>query len=256
MSDKSDQSTDQPPNVPFRWSWDATRSGVRALLPLTVPIPFFGLVFGVLVQESNAVSGLAGWSSSWLVFGGAAQIASVVVLDEGGGVVFAVITILVINARHLMYSAALQPRFERAPGWFRVVGPYFLVDQVFAVLEPRDESEPMNDRMSLMLGAGVFWLVLWSVSVAVGIQVGNIIPESWSIEFTVPLLFLGLLINALRDRPGLLAALVSATVAVAARDLQPPGSGLLLAAGAGMTAAALADWWSDRDDAAEPGVER
>ncbi len=72
-------------------------------------------------------------------------------------------------------------------------------------------------------------------------MVGNVIPDSWGLDFAVPLLFLGLLINALRDRPGLVAAVVSGVIAVVARDVQPAGLGLLGGAICGMTVAALLD---------------
>jgi predicted branched-subunit amino acid permease len=221
------------------------RDGLVGLAPMTPPVPFFGLVIGLLIAESEAVGDLAGWSSSWLVFGGASQLAAIIVLDGGGGAVFAVITILVVNARHAMYSAALQPRYRDAPSWFRFVGPYVLVDQVYAVVEPRPDDDPMSYRISHFLTAGIFWLVLWNICVAVGIIIGNnvgdTVPDSWGLDFSVPLLFLGLLINALRDRPGVAAAAVSGTIAVLGRNLEPAGLGLLVGAMAGITVAALLD---------------
>ena len=217
------------------------RDGLTDLAPLAPPVPFFGLVLGVLIAESAVVGELAGWSSSWLVFGGASQLAAILVLDEGGSALLAVATILVVNARHAMYSAALQPRYRNAPRWFRRAGPYVLVDQVFAIVEPRPDSDPMPYRVSHFLSAGIFWLVLWNASVALGIAVGNVVPDSWSLDFAVPLLFLGLLVNALRDRPGLVAAGVSGTIAVIGRRWEPAGLGLLAGAVTGVAVAAALD---------------
>ncbi len=229
--------------------------GLIGLVPMAPPVPFFGLVLGLLITESTEVDNLAGWASSWLVFGGASQLAAVLVLDAGGSALLATVTILVVNARHAMYSAALQPRYRQAPTWFRRLGPYVLVDQVYAVVEPRTDDDSMAYRVSHFLSAGVFWLVLWNCSVAVGIAVGNVIPENWSIDFSVPLLFLGLLINALRDRPGLAAAAVSGSIAVLGRNLEPAGLGLLAGALAGMTVAALLDWRLEQQAGADPSVD-
>lgn len=221
------------------------KDGLLGLAPMAPPVPITGLVFGLLITDSGVVGNWAGWASSWLVFGGASQLAAVAVLDDGGGALFAILTILVVNTRHVMYSAALQPRYRDAPTWFRRLGPYVLVDQVYALVEPRTEDDSMAYRVSHFLAAGVFWLVLWNISVAAGVIAGNTIgdavPDDWELEFSVPLLFLGLLVNALRDRPGLLAAAVSGTIAVAARDLQPAGLGLTIGAVAGVAAAAAAD---------------
>lgn len=223
------------------WNRQAAVDGLRALLPLTPPAPIFGLVFGLAITESEVVGTLAGWASTLIVFGGASQLAAVIVLDAGGSALFAVVTIWAVNARHVMYSAALQPRFRDAPRWFRLLGPYLLVDQLFAITEPRSDSDPVDYRISHFLAAGLAWLALWSGSVAIGVVVGQAVPESWSLDFAVPLLFLALLINALRDKPGLLAAVVSGGVAVLGREVEPAGVGLLGGAVCGMAAGALAD---------------
>lgn len=215
--------------------------GARAVLPMAPPVPVFGLVLGLLISESTVVSRLAGWASSIIVFGGASQLAAIAVLDEGGTALFAVMTILVVNARHLMYSAAVHDRFEGAPGWFRWLGPYVLVDQVFATTELRPESDSMPYRLSHFLAGGLLWWALWVSVVGVGVLVGNTFPASWSLDFAVPLLFLALLVNALRDRPGLLAAAVSGVIAVLGRNLEPAGLGLLVGAVCGVAAGGVAD---------------
>lgn len=223
----------------------AVSDAVRALLPLTPPVPLFGLVLGLAIVETSEVGTVAGWASSLLVFGGASQLAAVVVLDAGGAVLVAIGTILVVNARHMMYSAALRSRFLDAPRWFRWVAPYLLVDQLYAITEPRPDDDPLDYRLTHYLAGGLYWVGWWTVSVAAGVilglTVGDVIPDSWSLEFSVPLLFLGLLVNAVRDRPGLAAAITSGLVALLARDLQPPGSGLLVAAVAGLAMAAVVD---------------
>jgi len=52
-----------------------------------------------------------------------------------------VATAAVINLRHLMYGGALSPRFRGQPRWFRLLGPYFLLDQVFALTSVRTELD-------------------------------------------------------------------------------------------------------------------
>lgn len=244
------------------WNRQATMDALRALLPLTPPVPLFGLVFGLAVAESTEVGSVAGWASSVLVFGGASQLAAVVVIDAGGTALVAIGTILVINARHVLYSAVLRTRFVDAPRWFRWLGPYLLVDQVFAITETRPDDDPLDYRLSHFLTGGLYWLGWWTVSVAVGVAVGltagDVVPDSWSLEFSVPLLFLGLLVNAVRDRPGLVAAVVAGVTAVVAGQLGPPGAGLLVAAVAGVGAGAVLDALGPdaRGRPTEPGMER
>ncbi|MEM7274828.1 MAG: AzlC family ABC transporter permease, partial [Actinomycetota bacterium] len=204
-----------PRSTPGRlWNRRAAIDGIRALLPMAPPVPAFGLVFGLLVTESEVVGRLAGLASGFLIFGGSSQLTAVLVLDEGGGALLAIVTVLVINARHVMYSAALQPRFRDTPRWFRIIGSHVLVDQTFAATEPRPDTDSLDYRVSHFLTAGAVWMVLWLGAIATGILIGNVIPASWSLDFAVPLLFLALLINAIRDRPGVAAAAVAGAVAV------------------------------------------
>jgi branched chain amino acid efflux pump len=70
--------------------------------------------------------------------------------------------------------------------------------------------------------------VIWVASSAVGLLVGSFIPQSWSLGFVIPLMFLALVIPAIRGHSYLIAALVSGTIAVIANPL-PNNLGLIIA---------------------------
>lgn len=217
---------------------------MRAIAPLIVPGLPFGLVLGVLIADS-VVNNLAGWASGWLIFAGSAQFAGILVLDAGGTLGLAVLTIIVVNARHIMYSAALAGRYREAPRWFKFLGPYVLVDQAFAVADQLSPHRTVEYRMWHHLGAGFTAWVLWQLWVGLGILAGNVIPTEWSLDFAVPLLFLGLLVLVLRNRPAIVAALVGGFVAVAGNEL-PSRLGLLVGGLVGMFAGGLADYLLSR----------
>jgi predicted branched-subunit amino acid permease len=98
----------------------------------------FGVVIGTKVSEST-VNDAAGWAGSFLMYAGSAHLAVVSGLGAGAGVV-AILAAVVINARLVLYSAALTPSFREQPRWFRLVGPYFLTDQLYAFTTQRVES--------------------------------------------------------------------------------------------------------------------
>ena len=78
-----------------------------------------------------------------------------------------------------------------------------------------------------------------------GIVIGPVIPASWQIGFIVPLMFLAIILRTVSDRPSLMAALIAAGVAVAARDL-PYGSNVIVATVAGIGVTRLlapASWY-------------
>ena len=201
--------------------------GVRAALPLMVPPIPFGLALGLIITESDEVGTLVGWSSSWLLFAGSAQLVAVELLDEGAADAIVIATIVMINARHIVYSAVVNSRLGAVPRWFRVLGSYWLTDQVFAI---DGMQGPVSDRQRMwtILGAGWTMWSIWNVAVLVGVFVGDFLPEDFPVGFTVAVLFGGLMILSISNRAGAAAAVVGGVIAVGARDL-PPGSAVLIA---------------------------
>ena len=212
--------------------------GVRDVLPMFVPAIPFALVLGVVTVESG-VGRLLGWSSSPLMFGGAAQISLLSLLGEGASVSAAVSAALIIGARHLLYSATLAPQFQRQPRWFRWLGPYLLIDQVFALSVLRQGDEPAAFRIYYLTIGLLFWL-LWLLTCALGLIIGPQIPPSWKLAFAAPVLFTALLVVAADRWQKVLAALVGASVTLALVAL-PNRSGMLVGALCGIAAGMLAD---------------
>ncbi len=228
---------------------DAFVDGVRRVFPLAVPGAPFGFVLGVLIAEEELLPSFASWASSWIILAGAAQLAALTLLADNASALVVITTVFLINSRHAMYSAALRGRLSEYSIATRVLMSYLLIDQQFAINEtaPELESPTLRYRLWHYLGAGALLFVMWNVAVALGVIGGNWVPESWGLSFAVPLLFGGLLVLSLRDFPGMVAAVVGATVAVLGRTL-PQGSGLLLGIVLGVAAAGfLAERRGDTD---------
>lgn len=214
--------------------------GMVAGAPLAAPALPFGFVVGFLVGESANINNFTGWSSAWIVFAGSSQLAAVELLADSASALVIIFTVFLINSRHIMYSAAMNPRFAGAPQWFRILGSYLLIDQSFAIAESQPEDMALRDRMWSFLGTGlVFWAV-WQTAVGLGVVLGNVIPEAWSLTFSVPILFVGLMVLAIRNTAGVIAAIVGGVVAYAARDF-PQGLGLLLGIVLGVLAGAFTE---------------
>ncbi len=216
--------------------------GFRDMLPLMIPAFPFGAVLGLAVAETEFVPNFIGWLSSSLIFGGAAQLTAVTLLASGAGFFPPLLGALVVNVRHVMYSAALVPRFRQQPLWFRWFGPYLLLDQNFALSSIKD-AEPAEWRAYYIAAGGTAW-VTWQIAVAVGIVFGPVIPDAVDLSFAVPALFIGLLVPSLRTRPALLAAIVGTLVTVAFAGI-PNRGGMLVGGVAGVIAGTWADLRAD-----------
>lgn len=214
------------------------RRGVVDALPLYVPAVPFAFVIGLAIGEAG-INPFVGWSGSWIIFGGAAQLTLISLLGSGAAVVAAVTAALVVNARHLMYSAALAPTFQRQPAWFRWLGPYILIDQLFALSSVQQERDETWFRTYYLAAGMTFW-VLWQLTTALGLAVGPVLPAGWNLEFAVPILFLGLIIMGIDKSSKVVAALVGAGVTYLTAGL-PSRSSLLVGALAGIVAGTIVE---------------
>ncbi len=218
----------------------AFADGARAIAPLLLAVVPFGLVLGVTAAASLVGGGL-GIATSFIIFAGAAQLVTVQLIDSGTSLAVVVITALVVNVRHLMYSAAMAPHFRDFPRRSRIFLPYLLTDQAFAVSMLRYETatDPSYKRW-YYTGAGFTLWASWQVSTVAGVVLGAQIPESLGLEFAIPLVFLVLLIPVVQTRPGLVAGVVGGVIAVVASSA-PYGLGLVIGAMAGVLAGVVVE---------------
>ncbi|MEK9655920.1 MAG: AzlC family ABC transporter permease [Halieaceae bacterium] len=180
------------------------RRGALDALPLFIPALPFAFVFGVVVAEAGIPEWL-GWSSSPIIFGGAIQVTLFTLIGEGASVAAAVSAALIVGARHMLYSVTLAPRFQDQPTWFRWVGSYVLIDQVFVLSQIKPIDEPVAFRRYFLAAGFTFWS-LWMVCTALGVVLGPAIPPEWGVEFAAPVLFVSLMMAASDRRDKLAAA--------------------------------------------------
>ena len=210
-------------------------------VPLFVPAVPFALVIGLAVIDSG-ISPLVGWSSAWLIFGGAAQLTVISLLGAGTALIAAITAGLVVNARHVMYSAALAPPFQRQPKWMQLLGPYVLIDQMFALAALRVDDDPATFRTYYLTAGATFW-TFWQITVALGLFIGPSIPAEWNLGFAVPILFIGLIVIGIDRYPKLVAGLVGGGVTYLFAGL-PNRAGLLVGALVGIVAGTIAErYW-------------
>jgi predicted branched-subunit amino acid permease len=223
----------------FSFDRHAFWAGFRDIVPLAVPGIPFGFVLGVVIAESG-LDRFVAWLSSPIVLAGASQLAAIELLAESTGAAVVLVTVAFINSRHLMYSAVLRPTFANFPTWFKILGPYLLIDQAFALAITQSDDTDDRARMWHFLGSGALVWLVWMISTGMGVVAGDITEPKWQLGFAVPLLFGGLMIISITNRAGIVAAVVGAVVAVLGADL-PQGSGVLLAIVLGVVAGGIAD---------------
>ncbi|MEJ2747961.1 MAG: AzlC family ABC transporter permease [Anaerolineae bacterium] len=208
--------------------------GIRAELPITLGVIPFGMIYGVLAVAAGLPPSQA-QAMSAIVFAGSAQFIATQLIGVGTPAAVLLLTTFVVNLRHLLYSTSLTSHVRHLSAPWRWLLAYLLTDEAYAVtiLHYSDETREASHKHFFFLGAGLTLSTSWQVSTAVGIFLGAQVPASWSLDFTLALTFIGLVVPVLTDRSHLGAALSAGLVAVLTIGL-PYKLGLMAAALAGI----------------------
>ena len=207
--------------------------------PLQLGVIPFGMLYGI----GALAVGMPVWLAqltSMLVFAGAAQLVIVQRLGAAAGARPMGLTAVLLNLRHMLYSASVAEHVRHLPRRWRVLLAYLLTDEAYAVaiLRYARPAGPGPDlRHWYFLGCGLTLWGCWQLSTALGIAFGARIPPEWDIDFAVPLTFIALLTLLVKERAGQAAALVAA-LAVLALAALPYRLGLVLAIVLGLLAGA------------------
>ena len=215
-------------------------SGVRQELPLQLGVAPFGLVFGVLGLAAG-LTPLQTILMSSIVFGGASQVVFAQLWGSVPGPVVGA-SVSVINLRHMLYSASMAPYLRALPLRWRIPLAYLLTDEAYAVTINRLRHAPQGPYQHYhLLGTGMLLWVCWQITTIIGVVFGATIPPEWSLEFSIPLTFIAVVVPILRRRADFVACATAGVISVAGQSL-PWKSWIILAALGGI----LAGWLSLR----------
>jgi 4-azaleucine resistance transporter AzlC len=205
--------------------WD----GVRAEFPLLIGVFPFGMIYGALALDAG-LSKAASQMMSSMVFAGSAQFITAKLVADAAPALVIILTIAVVNLRHMLYSASLAPYLKNLSLKWKVLLSYLLTDEAYAPSILRYEETGITPFSHwFLLGAGFSLWSTWQVSTALGIFLGTAIPENWPLDFALPLTFIAMVVPALKNRPMIAAAVSAGLVALLAYSL-PFKLGLILAA--------------------------
>ena len=176
----------------------------------------FGFVYGLSAREAG-FSPIEAMAMSTIVFAGAAQFAAVGYVASGLAWPAILLLTALLNARHLLYSAALRP-------WLRDV----------PVRPPRGDGPPPHrrglravDRATSSASAGPTsgatgsppsraTFIPWNLATLAGVVLGGQIPDParFGIDIIFPAAMIGIAVGLITGRRELVAALAGAVVGV------------------------------------------
>jgi 4-azaleucine resistance transporter AzlC len=203
--------------------------GIKDIAPLMVGVVPFGITCGIMAVAVG-LTPLEAVLMSLIVFAGAAQFVSIMMLGDGSvGLGLIGVTTLLINLRHLLMGASLAPYMLKLPLRLQAFLAFGMADETYAVTINKTQRDGYN--ANYQFGTNSAGYVTWAVSTIVGAVLGRYIdnPLSWGLDFAMPATFLALLIPRIAERTGFIVFLSSAIVSVLA-CLYLPGKWYIIAA--------------------------
>jgi 4-azaleucine resistance transporter AzlC len=172
-----------------------------------------GLVYGLLTLQAH-FSLIEVVVSCVVVLAGGAQFAAAgLVKDKAPWAAIAGVTLLV-NARHLLYSAAIAPYTAERSWRERAVMAHFLTDETFALSLAHFRRIGRFDARGYWLGALVI-LIPWTLGSAVGyLAAGAVDTTRLGLDVAFPAAMAGLSLGMVSGRRDVAAAAGAVVVAV------------------------------------------
>lgn len=219
-------------------------AGARDVVPIVIGAVPFGVLFGTLSAQADfgAVNTLL---MSLIVYSGTIQLIGLNMLSVGTPWPLVALASVIVNSRHVFYSAALTPHIRQLPMWWRVLLSYGMTDQIYAMAERRyNASDTSAAKHWYMLSSSAMLFVAWFASTWVGFEFGDVLKDfsglglDFAIYATIVALAAPVLDNIRAITVGVVAGVVTLVLAPV-----PYQGGMFIAILAGITLGVLSERW-------------
>ncbi len=184
-------------------------NGLLASLPIALAYFPVAVSFGVTAAKTGFSFAEAAFMSI-VIYAGASQFLAVALLAGNASPLLAVVSLLAMNARHLLYAPALLTLVRQTGAsavstrwsWFWAHG---LTDEVFASAAARVAGRQLRWGEAWQAGIGLGAYAAWVSGTIVGALLGGGAFERWpavdaALAFLMPALFLSLLLAMFERR--------------------------------------------------------
>lgn len=232
--------TNQEKQIETIFTWNGIIYGVQQSVPFVVSTLVWGAIYGLLsrqtgLQETEVLL------MSLLVHAGTAQMVVLGLWTLPLPVVGIILATFLVNLRHVLFSAALQPWFRSLSKWKIYGTANFIVDENWALT--MREFENGHRDAAILVGTGIPMNIAWIAGTWIGYRSGTIVddPAALGLDFFVTAVFVALLTSLWKGRSQLLPWVMAALTAVVTSFILP-GNWYILCGG---LAGSLVGGWRD-----------
>jgi len=203
-------------------------AGARDTTPLIIAATPFAIIYGALAI-ANGVPEWVILAMSVLVFAGASHFIAVALIATGTPFSIIILTVFVVNLRHMLYSASLMTQLARVPQLLRIPMAFWMTDETFAIVKHRQSNEANQAGfIPYYLGSALFMYSNWIFFSWIGMAMGQNIPDiaNWGLDIAMVVAFIGIVVPALQKRADWACA-ITAAVSICFTYHWPHQTGLL-----------------------------
>lgn len=168
------------------------KAALIATIPVMTGYIVMGIGFGVMLSTKGY--GVL-WATVMAVtmYAGSMQYAAVELLANGVSVATAVITTLLINARHLFYGISLIDRY-RGAGLKKIYMMFALTDETYSLVCSEDPNEPKTHSYHFLIS--LFNQLYWITGCTLGAVIGTTLDfNTEGIDFALTALFITIFVE-------------------------------------------------------------
>src|SRR5262245_21246251 len=218
-------SGDRPVSTRFERTRFTARGAWRGSIEIA-PIAAFVLPFGIAFGVAASAKGVPAEISLFMsiaIYAGASQFAALDLWYAPLPLATLALTVLAVNARHILLGAVLAPWLLRVPLRRRFAALLFLSDANFAHAIAARERGEMD--AGILFGSGVTMWVTWIAGTAIGVLAGSLLGDLSRFGFDAVMLtyFAAIVVGQWKGRSDLLPWVAAAAVALIGAHLLPPG---------------------------------
>jgi 4-azaleucine resistance transporter AzlC len=184
--------------------------------PIFVTAIVVGIAFGVTARQSG-LGVFETTATSLIVFAGASQFVMVDLLRTGTPAPLIVLTVLLLNARHLLMAAAIRPFVARTTLLERLGLAYLLTDETFAMAIGHFRRGHRDITYYPVFGT-LMWFS-WNAGTLLGATFGAGVqdPQRYGIDFAITAVFVAIVAIGVRHRADAVVAVIAVFVAAGLR---------------------------------------
>ncbi|ERM16327.1 AzlC family ABC transporter permease [Brevibacillus sp. 7WMA2] len=226
---------------------DSFIKGVKDCIPTLLGYLSIGIAAGV-IQKAAGLSIAEIALISLILYAGSAQFIAAGMMATGSSLTAIIITILFVNLRHILLSAALAPYFRHLSPLRNMLVGSLLTDETFGVaISETAKKNQISEKW--MHGLNITAYLNWFVANLAGAFLAQWIsnPEKFGLEFALPAMFIGILILTMLGRSkiklDIVVAIIAVVIAVGSTFLLSSSMGVIVATIIASTIGMVVEKW-------------